>query len=102
MPPQLRLDRIRRISGRMLLDHTHDLVSVPAQWQGETFAWESVLDLREHVQRLRDFLQRPEQLVLLNLMGRLAADPTVATPAAFQGRIITFDHTSIVAPFGVT
>jgi len=102
MPPQLRIDRLRRVSGRVVAEYSHHLNTLPAQAQGYGCACENLQDLREQVQALRDFLRQPEQMLLLAILARLQADPTLSTPGAFTGRVLTFDDTNLTDPIAIT
>lgn len=86
----------------MILEFSHHLVTLPAQPMSFGLGWNSVADVRDKIQELREFLRQPEQMALLAIMGRLAVDQTLSNPAALQGRILTFDDTSLTSPMGIT
>lgn len=104
MPPQLRIDRPSVRSGNVVLEYSHHLNALPVSPMGYGVAWQSLADLRDDLQAFREYLRQPERMVLLALMGRLAADPTfnAATRTALTGRIITLDADSLTAPLVVT
>lgn len=102
MPAQLRIDRPRRVAGKIILEYSHHLTSLPVQAQGYGLAWESLPDLREQLQNLREYLRQPEVMALLTILGRLEADPTLSALANLQGRILTFDSASLTSPLAIT
>lgn len=104
MPPQLRIDRPRLQAGKVIFEYSHHLTALSPQWMGYGFGKESLADLREDLRTLRDYLRQPEQMLLLAIMGHIAADQNLgaATRAAITGRVITFDDTSLASPLVIT
>lgn len=104
MPPQLRIDRPAVRSGQVHVEYSHHLVTLPGTMSAYVSVWQSPQDLRDDVRALREYLREPERMLLLALMGRLAAEPTfsAATRTALTGRIVTFDGDSLTSPFVVS